>query len=348
MSRLSCMSDPIGRPRSFASFAGCFLLILLWAAGGNCAEPSDKRSPFAGKKILWVDSYHAGTYEWTAGIERGIRKALMNSGVQFRILRMNTKWNLTEKQKREAGFKAKQAIDAWRPDVVIASDDNAAKYLVVPFLKDTSLPVVFCGVNWDATPYGFPCRNVTGMIEVEPVETLVAHMRRFAAGDRLGYLSADTDSERKVVDVYNTRFFHGRMKSYLAKDFEQFKKLFLQAQNEVDMLYIANHSDMPGWDSGQAEAFLVEHVQVPTGSRLAFMERFVLFTVAKVPEEQGEYAGATALKILAGTPPDSIPVVANESASLTLNLKMAKATDIVLPVPILQVASRIIGQEAFR
>ncbi|ABA89807.1 ABC transporter, periplasmic substrate-binding protein [Syntrophotalea carbinolica DSM 2380] len=324
------------------------LLVVLLNAGWLAAEEPDKRQRFAGKKVLWVDSYHAGGYEWTAGIERGIRKALRGTGVQVRILRMNTKWDLSENSKQHAGLKAKQAIDAWRPDVVIASDDNAARYLVVPYLKNTSLPVVFCGINWDASPYGFPCSNVTGMIEVEPVETLVAHLRRFAKGERLGYLSADTVSERKVVDVYNRRFFSGSMKSYLARDFDHFKELFLRAQNEVDMIYIANYSDMPGWDSRKVEDFLVRHVRKPTGSRLAYMERFVTFTVAKVPEEQGEYAAKTALKILGGISPDAIPVVANELASLTINLKMAKASGIVLPVSTLQVASKVIGQEAYR
>lgn len=323
------------------------LLVVLSNVGWGAAEEPDNGQLFAGKKVLWVDSYHAG-YEWTAGIERGIRKVLQDTGVQFRILRMNTKWDRSETSKQHAGLKAKQAIDAWRPDVVIASDDNAARYLVVPYLKNTPLPVVFCGINWDASPYGFPCGNVTGMIEVEPVETLIAHLRRFAKGDRLGYLSADTVSERKVVDVYNKRFFAGSMKSYLARDFDHFKKLFLRAQNEVDMIYIANYSDMPGWESQKVENFLVQHVRLPTGSRLSYMESFVAFTVAKVPEEQGEYAAQTALKILGGTPPGTIPVVANELAGLTLNLKMAKAAGIVLPVSILRVASKVIGQEAYR
>ncbi len=332
------------------------LWIGLWAAlaavllcvGPAAGErPSPARGSFPGKKVLWVDSYHEG-YAWTAGIERGIRQVLQNSGVQLRIERMNTKWNREEGFRQAAALKAKAVIEEFRPDVVIASDDNAAKYLIVPHLKDTDLSVVFCGINWDASPYGLPCRNVTGMVEVEPVETLVRHLRRYAEGDRLGYLSADTVSERKVVSAYNQRFFNGQMKSYLARDFAQFKELFLRAQQEVDMLYIANHSDMPGWDSTLAEDFLARHVKLPTGSRLAYMERYVIVTVAKVPEEQGEWAARTALRILDGAVPGAIPLAANERASLTLNLKMAKAAGIVLPISTLNAASKVIGQEALR
>lgn len=301
--------------------------------------------PYQGKKILWIDSYHEG-YAWTAGIERGIRQALAGSGVELRIERMNTKWIVEEKCRKQAALKAKTVVEAFRPDVVIASDDNAAKYLVVPYLKDTDLPVVFCGINWDASPYGFPCRNVTGMLEIEPVVALVRHLRRYAEGNRLGYLSADTASERKVVRVYNQHFFNGQMKSYLAKNFNDFKKLFLQAQQEVDMVYIANHSDMPGWDPLQVEEFLLQNVAKPTGSRLAYMERFVTFTVAKVPEEQGTWAARAALRILDGVEPGDIPVASNEQASLTLNLKMAKAAGIQVPVETLKAAGKVIGQEA--
>ncbi len=312
------------------------------------AAPAAKASlPYQGRKILWVDSYHEG-YAWTSGIERGIRQALEGSGVELRIERMNTKWNVEEEFRKQAGLKAKAAIEDFCPDVVIASDDNAAKYLLVPYLKDTELPVVFCGINWDASPYGFPCRNVTGILEVEPVVALVRHLRRYAEGNRLGYLSADTVSERKVVSVYNKHFFNGQMKSYLAKDFDHFKELFLQAQQEVDMIYIANHSDMPGWDPPQVEQFLLQHVAKPTGSRLEYMERFVTFTVAKVPEEQGDWAARTALRILDGARPEDIPLAANEKASLTLNLKMAKAAGILMPVETLKAASKVIGQEALR
>ena len=325
-----------------------FLTILAMSLCSGGAAAGEQ--PYHGKKVLWVDSYHQA-YEWSAGIEAGIRRELQNSGVELRIERMNTKWNFDEAFRREAALKAKAAIEEFRPDVVIASDDNAAKYLVVPYLKDTDLPVVFCGINWDASPYGFPCSNVTGMLEVEPpeiLEALIRHLRRYAEGDRIGYLCADTVLEHKRIQVYRERLSDGPMKVYLARDFAQFKDLFLQAQQEVDMIYIANYSDMPGWDPQVVEDFLARHIKLPTGSRTSYMARYVIVTVAKVPEEQGEWAARTALRILDGAQPDSIPLAANERASLTLNLRMAVAAGIQLPVETLSVASKVIGQEALR
>ena len=118
----------------------------------------------AGKKVLFVDSYHEG-YAWGDGIISGIKTVLEGSGVELKIFRMDTKRNGEKAFKESAALKAKAEIEDFKPDVVIAGDDNASKYLVVPYYKDASLPFIFCGVNWDATGYGFPFKNVTGMLE---------------------------------------------------------------------------------------------------------------------------------------------------------------------------------------
>ncbi|OEU62350.1 MAG: hypothetical protein BA870_01900 [Desulfuromonadales bacterium C00003094] len=313
------------------------------AAAGESASSS--RRSFPGKKILWVDSYHQ-SYEWTAGIEQGIRRVLQDSGVELRIVRMDSKRRSSEAQIRGAALRIKAEIDAFRPDLMIASDDNAVKYLVVPYLKNTELPVVFCGVNWDASVYGFPARNVTGMVEVDLVENQVEHLSRYAKGRRVGYLSGDVFTERKIIEYYNRRFFAGEMKTYLVRTLTDFKEAFLQAQDEVDMLYIYNYSGIADWDAATVEAFLAEHIRIPTGSHNPFMAPFVLTTLAKDPEEQGEWAADTALEILGGRALTDIPLAQNERGRLIINLKMAQALGVTFPVETLEAAT-VIGREAY-
>ena len=99
------------------------------------------------------------------------------------------------------------------------------------------------------------------------------------------------------------------------------------------------------WDPAQAEDFLVRNTKMPTGSHNGFMDRYVVFTVAKSGEEQGNYAAKTALRILDGTSPAAIPIETNEFSHLTVNLKMAQAAGIVLPFSLLKSAT-VIGHEA--
>ncbi len=165
-----------GRFNSSALMILTVLIFLLLVSSGKAADSkpvTDISGSYQGHKILWVDSYHQG-YPWSDGIAAGITQVLKDSGVQLEIVRMDTKRNHGEEDKRQAGLAAKQAIDRFHPDLVIASDDNAQKHLVVPYLKGTSLPVVFCGVNAEASAYGYPDRNITGMLEVEAMEAFRA------------------------------------------------------------------------------------------------------------------------------------------------------------------------------
>ncbi|WP_300465586.1 hypothetical protein [Desulfobacula sp.] len=93
-----------------------------------------------------------------------------------------------EEVKEAAARQARQVILSWKPDLVIVSEDNAAKCLVAPYFKDADLPFVFCGLNWDASVYGFPFKNVTGMIEVQLITQIIDHLKPFASGSRIGAL----------------------------------------------------------------------------------------------------------------------------------------------------------------
>jgi ABC-type uncharacterized transport system substrate-binding protein len=297
------------------------------------------------KRILWVDSYDEG-YEWSQGIEKGLRQALAGTGVKLDIWRMDTRRHKEKTFARQAGISARDHIERVRPDLVIASDDNAQQYLVVPFLKDTALPVVFCGVSEDPAGYGYPASNVTGMVEVDQVDELFRQLRRFARGDRIGVLFGAHGPARTFARWNNERLFQNRMKVYEVHTMAEFKQAVLAARQEVDMLHLRNYVGIEDWDAAEAEAFLLAHAGIPTGAVNSWMKNLVLFTLAKLPEEQGEYAALAALRILYGARPGDIPLVSNRLARLTVNLRMARAAGIVLPVSLLRTAD-IIGREAY-
>lgn len=328
-----------GRRRFLAGIILCFFLLPVPGAAAG------ERLPYRHKKILWVDSYHE-SYEWSAGLGSVFRHELGGRGVELRAVHMDTKRRSSGEDIKNAVRKVRAVIASFDPDLVIASDDNAVKYVVVPYLKDTPLPVVFCGVNWDASVYGLPVSNVTGMVERDPVETQVKHLSRYARGPRIGYLSGDLFTERKITEHYNRCFFDGRMQYYPVSSLKGFEQAFLRAQDEVDMLYISNYAGIADWDAAAVEAFIVKHVRIPTGSHNPFMAPFVLVTLSKDIEEPGQWAAATALRILDGTRPADIPLAHNRVGKLTVNLRMAKALDIVFPVPILK-AAHVIGQDVF-
>lgn len=332
-------------PKSFLAIIAINILLAplftLCALAGESHESSEHQ----GKKILWVDSYHQG-YPWSDGLELGLKKNLKKSGVELHVHRMGTKNNNSKEFCTEAGLLAKKAMDTLQPDLVIATDDNAQRCFVVPYLKGTDTPVVFAGVNWSADEYGYPTENITGMVEIDLVDELVSLMKEDASGSRIGFLSTDVRTARKTAQEINSRFFDGEMRLYVVKTFDEFKQQFLQAQQEVDMLILYNYMGIEDWDSIAAENFLAQNTRIPTGAMLDFLKQFAVYTNSKSPEEQGEYSGRTALRILSGTKPADIPVTRNRNSKLSVNLKIAKAAGIFFPLSVLKTAE-IYGRDTY-
>jgi len=115
-------------------------------------------------KCLYISSYHKG-YAWSDGVERGLKSALGNK-CDFRQFNMDTKRKKSATDISNSTEKALDIIDTWQPDIIITSDDNAAKYIIAPHFKNSDIPIVFSGVNWTVEEYGFPLANVTGIVEV--------------------------------------------------------------------------------------------------------------------------------------------------------------------------------------
>ena len=294
----------------------------------------------AAKRVLYVDSYHEG-YEWSDGITEGVESVLDNAGVVLKVFRMDTKRNGSEAYKKSAALQAKEVIESFRPEVVIASDDNASKYLIEPYYKNAKLPFVFCGVNYTAEAYGFPCSNVTGMLEVPPAIKLIYSLKHFKRIVTVGYLAADTLTERKDGEYTKRDVREDYVERYVTT-FEEWKTEFNRMQDEVDVLIVGNNAGIKGWDNTQAERFAENNTRIPTGCLLDWMAPVAFLGATRSAKEQGAYAATTALKILDGTSPADIPVVGNVEANIIINMKIAHKLGIKVPNSFLKIASRVI------
>ena len=311
------------------------------AASSQAQTPTQESSTqpeYAGRKILWVDSYHQG-YTWTDDMESGMHEVLDGTGVEFKIIHMDTKRNSDDAFAKTAALQAKAEIETFQPDVVIASEDNVQKALIVPYYKGTDLPIVFNGVNWDATAYGYPTSNITGMLEVELQDQLTGILKQYAKGERVGYVTIDTETERKGVDIINNTFFNGEMKVYWATTQDEFRTAFLTAQQEVDIVFLGNNAGTDTWDDAVMKQFFLDNTTVPTGAVRDWMAPFVMVTLAKSGKEQGVWAAETALSILGGTPVSEIPVTQNKKGELIVNLVLADKLGIVFSPSILKNAT---------
>lgn len=293
-----------------------------------------------GKKVLYIDSYHEG-YGWSDGIKQGVQNVFSGTGAELKITYMDTKRNTSEGFKKKAALKAKGLIERFKPDVVIACDDNASKYLIMPYFKDAKTPFVFCGVNWDATVYGYPYKNVTGMIEVTPVPQLLDQLSKLAKGNKIGTLAPELLTARKEVENYR-KVFNLNPTDYYAKSFADYKKAFLKMQKTVDVLILLSDGGLYNDKRDELNAFVMANSKIPSGASYDFLAERALISFAKISQEQGEWAANAAIRILRGTSPSAIPIVQNKKGALIINAKLAEKMGVDLPYELAEMADKIL------
>lgn len=298
-------------------------------------------SASAPRRILFVHSYHQG-YPWTDGILAGFVKTLdlhqqqdqnfwVATDFVLQNFYMNTKNNPTEENKEASASQARELIDSWKPDIVITSDDNALKYLVVPILDQSTQPFVFCGVNWEASEYKLPESRVTGMIEVQPVDQILSVLQPFARGTKVGFLKGSDLSAIKEADAFE-KFLGLSLQRRLVANFEEWLTAYRELQQSCDILLIGNSASIDGWDALRAKQLVATVTQIPTGTWDAWMREYALVTFSTVPEEQGAWAANAARTVLSGKPLVDIPVSRNQKARIYRNMAIAKQLNIVFPM----------------
>ncbi len=296
---------------------------------------------FKSQKVLFIDSYHEG-YPWSDGITAGIQSVFEGTNVTLQIHRMDTKRNGSEEFKKQAALKAKAVIEQFKPDVVIATDDNASKYLIVPYYRGGNLPFVFAGVNWDASVYGYPARNVTGMVEVSAPDQLLQIIGTVSEGRRLGSLTGDTVTGRKENENYARILGITFEEEAFVNTFQEWKDAYLDLQDKVDVLLMYNNAGIEGWNDAEAVAFVEANAKIPSGSVQPWMAPYVLVAFTKDATEQGEWAATTAMEILSGRSPSEIPMTRNSRGRMIVNSKMARTLNVEIPASMLTAAEDIL------
>ncbi len=301
------------------------LLLLQWWSGSLHA---------ADGRCLLLYSYHSG-YEWNDGIDRGATEVLTGK-CEIRRFFLDSKRKREPEEIRQKAREALELIESWQPDVVIAADDNASQYVVEPHLKGGKIPVLFCGINWEAKRYGYPASNITGMVEVSAIVPLMKLGLQMVSGRHVKahFLAADVVTERKEFDRFEREFAQRgvKLKPHFVETFEQWKAAYREIQQPGALLVLSNHAGIRQWDQAAAERWVAQHSEAFTFSPNPWMSTLSHVTMGKVAEEQGEWAAQKALAILRGTDVGSIPMTTNKLWKLDVNRALLEKNGFRLPL----------------
>lgn len=336
------------------------IAMLLFSLLGCESTPSEKRATILDqnqkdilqqtlpehrrKKVLVLHSYHP-EYIWVAHLNQGIVKGLAeerfydekNTTIDY--FYMDTKRKADEAWKQSVADRAVDHIRKIKPDVVIATDDNAQKYVVRRF-KDSPIPFVFAGVNADPADYGYinsldnPGHNVTGSIERERFEQSVHFLRRLVPDiTRIAILCDASPTGVPVVSRVKKAAPAAGVTITAAlqtNDFEQWKQFVFDQQKKADALLVVVYHTLK--DSRGAhvapEAVLnwtIRNNHLPDFGFWSWaVSGGLLCSEAISGYQQGYYAGTIAAYVLRGQSPGEFAVGMPQRGEPCINLARAK------------------------
>ncbi len=278
-------------------------------------------------RVLAVMSYEKD-YPWVKAISKGIRKVLA-ADCELRFFYLDTKKNLQSGP--EKARQAYQLFQSWRPDGVIAADDNAQVLFVVPYLRNqVETPVMFCGVNAEPEQYGYPAANVSGILERLHIRESIAFALQLAPTIRsVGYIF----KESPVADLIAAQI-EAEKESYPARSvaikrpatLEQALRMTRELRQRCDLLFVETLEGVLD-DNGRPMRSqdiiprIVRTFGKPTIGADEHAVRYgVLCSVIKSGEEQGRVAASKLLAAMRGTPVTEIPITRNHLGKRMLNV----------------------------
>lgn len=291
-------------------------------------------------KVLVVMSYD-DKYAWVKEIREGIEGVLSNKA-DIKYVYLNTKNDF------EGGTaKAKEALEifhTFKPDGVIAADDNAQSFFVVPHLKNkVKTPVVFCGVNNELSAYGYPASNVTGILERLHIGKSLAFAQQLIPSiKKVGFIQKDSTSGHAVLKQIEAERQNYPIESanyIMPKNLKEAKDAVLGFKNEVDAIFYETLEGLPD-EKGQlySDRELIPMLSKLFGkplisNNLYHVKYGTLCAVIKTGQEQGRVAAEKLLAAMQGKPIKEILVSTNSEGRQVLNVTIMESMNIK-PKPI--------------
>jgi ABC-type uncharacterized transport system substrate-binding protein len=294
-------------------------------------------------KVLVVMSYHE-TMPWVKEIKNGIY-AVLGEKCDVDYFYMDTKNHF-----ENGDQKAKEAYARYleiNPDGVIAVDDDAQMMFVVPYLKEkVKTPVIFCGVNAAPETYGFPCSNVTGVLERLHFKESIAFAQQLIPSiSNFAYMIKESpvgSLNMKQIESERGEFSATFVAAKFPKTLKETLTMTKELRDKCDLLVLSTMSGILDDDGHplsdkQVVPMVVKAFAKPVvGTEEQVVVSGALCSILRTGQEQGEKASEILLKAMEGTPVAQIPITRNYQGKRIINVTSLKEMGIKPKMILLQ------------
>jgi ABC-type uncharacterized transport system substrate-binding protein len=304
----------------------CFLIL----TGCTPNEPNSK--------VFLVFSYHP-EYEWVAEEIEGISSVFDGLPIETKSFYLDTKRNTGKTWFGKISEDAYKEIIDYEPDVVLVFDDNACELIGKRFLN-SDMPVVFCGMNKNPEEYGFPARNITGVMELELWKESLEFVKELVPeAEKVIIMNDESPTSVGYIDkMKKTGAFASGVEMFSTNDFTEWQQKVLDVQEEGNVLGLFSYftlKDNPKSESLESDSVLswtLQNSNIPECAIFDFTVKNGAFCgVIEDGFTQGKLAAEMVVEILDGTSPEDIPVLVPHKGKYVINKKRGKELGIYIP-----------------
>lgn len=291
------------------------------------------------QKVLVFHSYHQGL-QWTDNVNKGIQQAFgpVEDSVELFFEYLDRKRNLSEPYHRELKKLYDIKLNDESFDLILAVDNDALEFVVKnreAYFSD--VPLVFCGINNYHPDLIEGQTNLTGVIEKPDFSATLDLIHDYHPEVKNLFIINDnkttTAIENKKSLARIEPLYKEKLKFYFLESLPktQFKDTIRELDKNSALLLLTYNKDK----KGDFISYRENRELVPDDTPLPVYTTWKFFMQGNViggkmisGEDQGLRAGKRAIKILRGTPADSLPINESSLSEYVFNYKMLQKHNI--------------------
>ena len=302
-------------------------------------------------KVFILHSYHE-EFAWVKGINEALTQRFDEADIDYTFFYMDTKRKPALSWKEKAGELARKKIETYKPDVVIAVDDNAKNHGLTPYVGKKWPRIVFCGINDNSDIHHYQPQNITGIFERTYIHQTLDLLKTFNPGiEKVAFLSDDSSTAKLIIERAKRYMAEGSLPVDLVDfftpaTFPEWQAVILnydKDQNVGGFLIPLYHTVRKNGESEEVipsfevMRWATKNTSKPIVGLWPFSTQDgALAAVAVDPLEHGWTAADMTIKILSGTPVATLLPKVNKAGAVHFNSKTAEAMGIEVSYDLLE------------
>jgi len=315
------------------------MILVVFSLSSTVFLPSTVVYASVEKNVLFISSY-TESFESVPYQINGIKSVFGPNDIKLDVEYMDTKRFDTDQNKRNFYQLIKYKLDKLPSyDAIIVGDDNALEF-IMDYQKKlfNKIPIVFLGINDENKAIeAAKDANITGVIEAFSLAETIKIAKKFnknptkvlAIIDNSSTGIGDKGQFYQIQNNFKTLSFSDLNASEYT--FDELKGVLKKIDNDTILLYLSMFQDKTGavLSINESVKLLVENTSVPVyRASIGGVGQGLLGGKMVSYDEQGRVAADIALRVLTGTPIDTIRIITKSPNKYIFDYKVIEKYNI--------------------